>query len=181
MVTDFFNVVCNVFIFLWDAKIQFLGGFFIALTSFEYFYRKKIEKKKIEKLDNIKYKINKIKLEVMSDKRDLEHEILELKIKKIAYENSVNNKAIIVQLNSEFEVVNLRLDNINQSVDQTNLKLDDFIITTDKELTAIKKEIEPVKIMKKIPKWGYLLAFIGLTVTLNFKQFMDWVNKLLPW
>lgn len=170
----------SIFRIFWEQKIIILGGIFLGLAIYGYFYKIKITRIRLNKLSQIINKINELKLNIMSEKKDLEHEILELKIKKIAYENSINNKAVIVQLNSEFEVVNLRLNNINHSIDKTNIKLDDFITSTNEEIKLIKKEIEPLKIAKKIPKWGYLLAFIGLTVTLNFKQFMAWINKLLP-
>jgi hypothetical protein len=166
---------------LFQIALQAGIGIFVGLTIVTYFYNLKIKYEKIKRIKRIRQGINELKEQIMSDKKDLEHEILELKINKIAYENSLNNKAVIVQLNSEFEVVNLRLDNINKSVDQTNLKLDDFIVATNEEIKGLKKEIEPLKLMKKIPKWGYILAFIGLTVTLNFKQLMAWINKLLPW
>ena len=51
----------SIFSFIWEQKINILGGLFLGLTVHSYFYRRKLIKKEIIKLKTNSIKLEKIK------------------------------------------------------------------------------------------------------------------------
>lgn len=107
----------------------------------------------------------------MKDKSrdELEHSILENKIDRIANEVKINNRMLMVQLNTEFDVLNIRLD-----------KVDSFIDKTEKRIEKLENDTEFIRASKRW-KWVVGLALIGLITTVNFAEIRKFLAKLIPW
>ena len=150
-------------------KIIIIGGFFLGLSIFSYFYKVNLIYQRQKKIKEIKQSLTLIKLEFMAkitekSRDELEHEALEFKIEKIAYETKVSNKSLMIQMNSEFEVLNIRLNVV-----------DKLIVRVDK----LENDTAFIRDSKRW-KWVVGLAFLGLISTVNFEQIKKLFLKFLP-
>lgn len=103
------------------------------------------------------------------ESNDLEHEILDMKIKRIANDMDLNFRAFRAEIRAEFEVINLRFDGF-----------DTFAKDATNEIKKLKDDTAFVRDAKKW-KWVVGLALIGLITTVNFSKIQEWISKLLPW
>jgi len=179
---DFYSFIYNICGHLWFAKIQILGSAFFALTVYSYFYKANLLFKRKKQISEIKLSLNKLKYVMANEKtkEDLEREILENKIDRVASNARLNSRMLVMQLNTEFEVVNLRLDVIVKSTEVTNINLSEFVDKTNNKIKKLEDDTEFIRSSKKW-KWVVGLALIGLITTVNFSQIKDWITKLLPW
>ena len=166
-------MVYNILSLLWEQKIEILAGLFSALAVYSYFYKANLIFKRRNEIIDIKSKITQLKavMAKMKDKSrdELEHSILENKIDRIANEVKINNRMLMVQLNTEFDVLNIRLD-----------KVDSFIDKTEKRIEKLENDTEFIRASKRW-KWVVGLALIGLITTVNFAEIRKFLAKLIPW
>ena len=168
--------------FIYEQKNIIIGGVFVGFTIVSYFYKANILFRKKNELKRLKSNISKFKSAMAKKKtvQELEYDILENKIDKIASSTRLNNRMIIMQLNTEFEVVNIRLDGIKKSITDTDEKLDDFVDSSNKRIKKLEDDTEFIRASKKW-KWVVGLALIGLITTINFSTVKAWLSKILPW
>lgn len=155
----------NFISFIWEQKIIILGGIFFGLAIYKYFYRS-------IKLYKASGRINEIERLIMAKKQesnDLEHEILDMKIKRIANDMDLNLRAFRAEIRAEFEVINLRFDGF-----------DSFAKKATVEIKQLKDDTAFVRDAKKW-KWVVGLALVGLITTVNFSKIQEWISKILPW
>ena len=172
MVADFFTYFNIILSFLWTFKVQILGGFFAALTLFEYFYRYKLAKRRNKQKDEIKQIITEsLKIRIMGnnlDTNDIEHEMIKQMVESLEIKLDISNRATRTQISSEFEVVNIRLDNI-----------DEKSTTALAKIAVLEKDIDFIRAFKKY-KNVFFLALLGLVSATNFEQIKIWLTKLNP-
>lgn len=159
------------FSFLLEQKsIIIIGGVFLGLAIYSYFYRANLIHKRHKRIQEIKQLLHIYKNDIMAKMKDksrdeLEHEALNFRIEKISNDMNNNNKVLMIQMNTEFEILNIRLD-----------KLDKIIVRVEK----LEQDTEFIRASKRW-KWVVGLAIIGLITTVNFEQIKNWVAKIVPW
>lgn len=179
---DIDRAIFNILYYTWLYKIQIVGGIFIGLTAFEYFYRYYLARIREGQLEKLKQRLLELKKSNMKNlsRDELEHIGLNANIEKLSNridsnnevltnQISTNNRVVIMQINTEFEVLNLRMDNSDKKIegaliDIKNLKSD----------TKIIRDIRKYKLFVG----ASLASFITVT---NWKQIEEWVRKFLPW
>lgn len=172
---DFYNFINNCFTYIWTYKIQILGSLFLSLSFFEYFYRYKLTKRR----KNQKQKIYEIKRELsiiksMSKKinvntHDIEHEMLKKMVEGIEEKLDISNKVTRMQISSEFEVVNIRLNIIENKSDTALAKIG-----------VLEKDTDFIRFFKKY-KTIFFLALLSLIGATNIEQIKTWLTKMIPW
>jgi hypothetical protein len=142
------------------------------LSIYSYFYKATIiyrRQKNLKILKEFKLEITILKANIMAlkdqSRDELEHAKLEFMIKEIANEVKMNHKFSTIQMDSEFQVLNIRFDKF------------------DKVIPRIEKLEEDTAFIRDGKKWKWVvgLALVGLITTVNFEQIKGWVTKLLPW
>ena len=175
---DIYNFIYYGVSFVWLYKIQILGSFFVSLTLFEYFYKQyllPIRKRQIAQLRNY-YKA----LRKMEETHKLEHLIITEKMEQISKEVErtsemllsqvkINHKALLIQSDAEFGLINYRINKIDeQSTDALN------------KISTLEKETDFIRAIKKY-RYVVGLALLGLISITNFEKIHEWVSSLVPW
>lgn len=95
---------------------------------------------------------------------DLEHEILDFKIKKVTHDVDLTLRMMRAEMRAEFEVLNIRFDNFAN-----------FAKVAEVEISELKKDTAFIRDSKRW-KWVVGLALIGLITTVNFADIKTWIS-----
>lgn len=166
-----YNFIISVFLFVWDNSIQIVGSLFVSLAIFEYFYRK-YRQREIRKIKKILLKVLEMGKEYNRD--DAEHEVLAHSIESLSKEIEENNvllntkmdanqRILLTQYNSEFEVLNLRFDGLEKNVIGG--------------ISRIKKLEEDTDWIRAIKKYKLILA--GLISGIIGVNYYDQIAKFI--
>ena len=188
---DYSNFIIDFGCYLWIYKIQILGSIFLSLTIFEYLYKiylKPIRKKQLHELRKIFIELDKIVIEMGNlNENELQHELLGLKIEKLAHEIESNNKVmsleiktnqrvLLTKFDAEFEVFNFRLDKVSETI----VNVSEIATTGIKRIKKLEDDTDFIRAIKQYRYYvgASLAAFIAVT---NIEQIKAWVVKMLPW
>lgn len=103
------------------------------------------------------------------DVHDIEHEMLKKMVEGIEEKLDISNKTTRIQISSEFEVVNIRLNVIENKSD-----------TALSEIAILKKDTEVIRFVKKY-KTIVFLALLSVISATNINQIKLWIAKMIPW
>jgi hypothetical protein len=102
------------------------------------------------------------------DVNDIEHKVLKNAIENLEEKFDISNRATRTQISSEFEVVNIRLDNIDEKSE-----------TALSKIANLEKDTDFIRAFKKY-KNVFFLAILGIISATNFEQIKLWFFKLNP-
>jgi ribosomal protein L7/L12 len=98
------------------------------------------------------------------DANDIEHKMLRNMVKSLEEKFDISNRATRTQISSEFEVVNIRLDNIDEKSE-----------TALSKIANLEKDTDFIRVIKRYKKATFL-ALVGLIAIANSKQIIIWFN-----
>lgn len=174
---DIYNFITSIVSWIWFYKVQILGGLFISLAIFEYFYKKYLAKKRKQQIKQIKNAFSNLQRiiivmsELNSDQfKDIDN-IREHEQIKTAVEG------LRIQMSSGFEVVELNLKTLERKTDDILLQAK----TTNGRVTELEKGMTFINWLRR-NKWYIgitLIAFMKVYESIPFKSFFDFAVRLL--
>lgn len=171
---DLYYFTNSIISLVWIFKIQIVGSIFLSLTVFEYFYRR-YRRKKIYEIKEALLNILDMGKEYYRD--DAEHEFLAEKVKMLSDQitdnnemlkerMSISNRMLLTKIDSEFEVVNLRLDTSNNKIESALVKI-----------KVLEEDTDWIRALKKYKIIAFA-ALVGLIGANNFGKIAAWVKSL---
>jgi hypothetical protein len=81
----------------------------------------------------------------------------------------INHKALLIQSDAEFGLINFRINKIETQ--------------SDNALTKIKQLEKDTEFIKALKKYKYVvgLALLGLISATNFEKVQSWFRGFIPW
>jgi hypothetical protein len=163
---------------LWEKKIIIIAGIFVAITIYNYVYKKVLRWKKIKRLLNVKKELQIIK-SILSEMTDFNSAHFD-KIEDIREHEQI--KAAVdglrVQMSAGFEVININIKTLDEKTDN----ILDQVKKTNGRVTAVENEVDnELGTVRFLKKRKIVAGLIILGIFWLYDQFsnQDLIDKII--